>query len=242
MLFIESSRWRLLCGITLLLSLLHSKATIAADLEFFGIKGSDTLETSNTVLKRAYAELGLSFTVRTMPAMRALEYSNMGRSDGELHRIAGLSKRYPNLIQVPTAINKFEAVVLSTDSDIEVNGWKSLQAYRIGIVRGIKFTEVGTRGMNTYTVDNYDQLFGILKKGKVDLIILARTTATKFQKTLGAEVSIIEPPVASYNLYHYLHKKNHTLVQPLDMALKDMQLKGEIVEARKAFLKAQAAQ
>ncbi len=58
---------------------------------------------SEIVLRKAYERIGVKIDTHYFPAERALYMSNSGLVDGEVNRIIGLEKKYPNLIRVPVA-------------------------------------------------------------------------------------------------------------------------------------------
>lgn len=73
--------------------------------------------------------------------------ANEGIEDGDALRIAGLTKLYPNLIQVPEVVTKVDFV---------------------GIVRGHKIAEMNTVGCKTVTAaDTVEQLFTLLENGRL---------------------------------------------------------------------------
>lgn len=214
----------------------NAMAQQASDLTFFTVQGSNAVNASSVVLTKAYRKLGKTFSTKHLPAERSLKYSNLGKSDGELHRIAGIELKYPNLIPIPVAINKIEAVALSHNKNILIDGWSSLKSYKVGIIRGIKFSENGTKGMQPYVVNTNQQLFDVLDKGKVDLILLPRSTAIVLNNNRANKATILRPAVAEYKLFHYLHQKNYNLIAPLQKVLQAMTDSGQIENLRKQYL------
>jgi polar amino acid transport system substrate-binding protein len=70
------------------------------------------------IVSSIYKRLGYDVIVNQYPAKRALKMSNSGAVDGELFRIKGMQRFYPNLRIVPTAIDTIKAQALSIDLDI----------------------------------------------------------------------------------------------------------------------------
>ena len=80
------------------------------------------------ILRVAYQQLGVSISFKTFPAERALVTSNKGRADGELVRIKGINKKYPNLIRVPVSHVSSEQTAFSKRVEIVIEGWHSLNS------------------------------------------------------------------------------------------------------------------
>ncbi|MDE1460849.1 substrate-binding periplasmic protein [Spartinivicinus poritis] len=182
------------------------------------------------VLQEAYRRLNLSITIELMPAgERALWIANQGIVDGDLIRIANIQARYPNLLMVPTPVYYIEQMVFSKQQDFPVQGWNSLRPYNIGILIGMKIVEDGTKGMTTIGATSYEQLMQLVNLNRVDIGILPRINILMEMKRMQrSKLKILEPPVAVTPLYHYLHKKHHTLVPKLNQVLQAMEQEGII--------------
>jgi polar amino acid transport system substrate-binding protein len=206
-------------------------------LHFSALEGTVNTDISELVLKEAYARLGIKINVRRYPGDRSLRYSNRGDTDGELFRIDNINFKYQNLVKVSVPVNEMEAVAYSKRDDIKASGWSSLLPYKVGIRKGVKFSEYGTKLMKPYVVNLNQQLVSILLKGKVDLIVLSRGNGLEMiKKFKSPEIKAIEPPIQKYSLFHYLHKKNSYLVPGLEKVLGEMEAEGFIKNLRKSVL------
>jgi len=190
------------------------------------------------ILEIAYAKLGIEITMDQYPAKRSLLLSNGGKKyDGELHRISGIEKKFTNLIPVPVPIYYLDGIVLSKSIAFDVKGWKSLKPYVIGVRRGIVFTVNGTRGMKRVLFNSNEKLFNMLDNNKIDIVVMTRMSALKYlQSHPEIKVDILEPPVQTYKMYHYLHKKNAHLVDRLTLVLKQMEEEGSIEKIKKDYI------
>jgi len=181
------------------------------------------------ILKEAYKRIGIKMEVKGYPAERAMQMANEGESDGELRRPAGMNKEYKNLIMVPQPVDVGEAVVFTKNKVFAVNGWESLKPYKIGILRGNKFAEKGTDGMNRLPANTIEQLFEMLDAERADIIVLLRRNGVATHKKMNLPgIRVLEPPVETMQLYHYLHKKNERLVPKVAAALQEMEKEGLI--------------
>lgn len=216
------------------LSPIHSQETLV-------LSSPDDLlvSISYTVLKEAYQKLNIDVQVKKFPAKRAIHMANDGESDGAVNRIMGMDKKYPNLIRVPVSINFSEIVIYTKTNDFVVNGWESLKPYRIGIRRGIKVLEDGTFGMNVDPVATNEQLFRKLDAGFNDVVLMGRIAGVTVLKTLPFhDLRILEPPLLTIKLYHYLHKKNAPLKPNITTVLHAMERSGRIHQIREEMARA----
>ncbi len=213
----------------------------ASEVERLGVERLVLATPENTVdtvigeviVREAYRRLGIDVVIRKYPAERAVRLANSGELDGAVQRIDGLSDRYPNLIQVRPAINFIEATVFTKAAAFPVEGWKSLGPYRIGLIRGIKFAERNTEGMKVAPAGDYDVLFRLLDRGRVDIALSPRVNGLNHIKRQGLEgIRPLEPSVAMVDLYHYLNRKHADLVPYISAMFSRMRASGELPKIR----------
>lgn len=202
-------------------------------LVFSTVEESPDTVASGVVLEEAYRRLGIEINIRHFSGAEALRQSNSGQVDGEVSRIDGASRQFTNLVQVPVPINYIQGAVFSKDPDLKLVGWHSLRPYRIGRVKGILFSERGTRGMETVVANDYDQLIDFLDENEVDVVVAPY---------LNGRLAILEHPdgedlnlngvLESYLLYHYLHEKHRDLVPAIEKVLRAMVKDGSITQMR----------
>ncbi len=185
---------------------------------------------SEAILSEAYKRIGLQITVQKFPAKRALLMANDGRTDGELIRIVGTEKQCPNLIMIPVPVIFFKGVVFTKNADFPVKGWDSLSPYKIGIVRGIQFSDAPTRQMKHYDFNLIEELFESLNRGIIDVALYARLDGLVLieKHFKGSGMKVLEPPLAELPLYNYLHKKHKSLVPKITSVLQEMEKEGTI--------------
>lgn len=221
------------CCLILTLLLQHP-ATANEQLIFATVLDSQDNEMATAALEAAYQRLGIDISVSYLPAGEALQRANAGELDGEVQRIDGISRSYPNLVQVPIPINYIQGAVFSKNPDLNLHGWYGLKPFRIGLVKGVLFAEKGTRGMQTRVTDTYAQLIDLLLTDQIDLMVVPYVNGL---------VSIREHPrggelhlngiLETFLLYHYLHKKHEQLVPAITKVLKAMLLDGTITDLRR---------
>lgn len=198
---------------------------------------ADITKISALVLKEAYGSLGISIKIKILPAERALVSANMGIYDGEVSRIKGVNTKYSNLVLINVPINYVEFIVFTTKK-LKINNLESIRPYRIGILRGIKIAEKKTKGMNRILNSSIRIMFSNLIKDHLDLCLVSKVDGLIEKKNGNFKsIHILGEPLFKSGLYHYLHKKNKSLVLAIKKELIKMQKKGRIKRIRNNYIK-----
>ncbi|NVE01607.1 transporter substrate-binding domain-containing protein [Massilia sp. BJB1822] len=182
------------------------------------------------VLREAYRRMGMNLDVVRLPAERALVSANDGMMDGELYRKIGIERDYPNLMIVPVPLLTYEIVIFTLGTSFVVNGWESLRPFTIGFIRGIKIVEQNTQGMHIEPVATMMQALQKMTMGRTDVVVGNRVSGLAMAKTLKlADIRVLQPPLATFPVFHYLHKKHEALIPKLSAVLQQMQ-KDKVIE------------
>ena len=163
-------------------------------------------------------------------AERVLVNANSGLSDGDVGRVAGLEKRYPDLIKIPVPIYHYEMVVLSKKVNFKVSGKESIIPYHIGVPRGWKILESIAEGAHDVTVvETADQLFTMLDKDRIEIALFEKSQAMHVLKKMGLkEIKLLKPNLLEGDWYLYLNKKHKDLIPKITTELLKMQEDGTI--------------
>ncbi|WP_426416491.1 substrate-binding periplasmic protein [Aestuariirhabdus sp. LZHN29] len=185
---------------------------------------------ASKVMGRVYGNLGMRMEVLPMPAKRALAYSSSGQADAELLRLEGFSKQYPDLLPVPEPYLGFSGVAFSGPVVGTISGWKDLRAYRVGVVRGVRYSNEGTEGMERILANDLPQLFDLLEKGRVSVVVTSRVSGSVEVARRGLTPSIVVngQPLYERPLYHYVHRDHAALIPLLDAEIRRMKASGEL--------------
>lgn len=196
---------------------------------------------SEIYIREAYKRLGYNITVRNLPPARALELSNSGRVDGEVFRVADIVKKAPNLVIVPVPLNHLRAMVFTTGLQFEIDGWESLRPYKIGIVRGHRYSESGTEGMNRVAASSLKQLFQMLELGRVDVVVSTEFSGLDvLLRNDFDSITMLDPAVTQMPVYHFLHKKHAGLVLQVAESINQMHLENlPVIDVQKELIKFQ---
>jgi len=213
----------------LIIFLICFTSTVSAEkvIHISAVDGSSDSVAALSVVREAYNRLGYEIDIHWYKGVEALNKSNSGDTDAELQRIDGLSKKFPNLIQISIPINFLQGSVFTVGQSIEILSWHSLEPYKIGIVDGIIFAKQGTAGMDVKVAKSYPELFSFLKTGQVDVAVMPRINGLhKIKKNKEYDIKEVDGVLETLFLYHYVHKKHRHLVPLLEKTFKEMLLDG----------------
>ena len=79
------------------------------------------------ILKEAYLQLGIKISIEKYPSKRSLKMSNSGQVDGEMCRVRGIEKNYPNVVKVPFVLQTADAVVFTKKQGLIISHWNDLK-------------------------------------------------------------------------------------------------------------------
>jgi polar amino acid transport system substrate-binding protein len=180
------------------------------------------------VVAEALTRIGYRLKVMHLPGERALINANSGIDDGELNRIAGLNKVYPNLVQVPEKTFEMEFKAFTRKQRFETNNWNSLRPYTVGIINGWKILERNVPPeVELIKVKNAEQLFALLQNNRVDVVLYGMWQGLNYIKNKHLQnIKILNPPLAKMEMYVYFHKKHSALVPLFSDTLRKMKSDG----------------
>jgi polar amino acid transport system substrate-binding protein len=180
------------------------------------------------VLIEAFLRVDQTVKITHLPTERSITNANSGISDGEFPRISGLERLYPNLLKVPEKIVDFEFVAFTWRPDIQLKDWASCKPYNVAIVRGWKILETNlTEARSLVKVKNQKLLFSLLGKHRTDIVVYSRFEGKEMIKQLGLKsVRVLEPPLATREMFLYLNKKHLQLVPVIADQLRSMKHDG----------------
>jgi len=214
------------------------RLTLAVEtLAFSALEDSGPQEVAKSVLREAYRRIGISIDFVTMPGERALLESNAGRNDGEVVRIGGIEKKYSNLIRVPVSISQLDGVAFTKHVSIPIEGWHSLKGHSIGAFTGSKFVENNTTDMEVTYVPGVKNLFAMLQRNRLDLVVIPYLSGLRYIKNHSISgFKALSPPLITIKLYHYLHKKNRSLLPKITKSLEIVQKNNRIRQLRREYI------
>ncbi|WP_299376009.1 transporter substrate-binding domain-containing protein [uncultured Kiloniella sp.] len=193
-------------------------------------KNADGDKVVSYVLERIYNKIGYEITFADYPGKKSLVKANAGEADGESMRRAGLASVYPNLIQLSHPHVDINFRIYTKHGDDFFSGFESWKNSRIGIVRGVIALEEITKGLNPVLHNTVRELFDELNQGNIDVAIATDLIG-------GLEVFMNHPDenirtwggiLKTIPLYHYVHKRNASLVPALNKEIERLRKNGEL--------------
>jgi polar amino acid transport system substrate-binding protein len=175
-----------------------------------------------------YRRIGIEIDIARLPSERVLANANEGIDDGTHSRVGGMAEKFGNLVQIDESVLSRDYVAFSRHTDIEIADWGSLKPYNVAIINGWKILEWNIKGTKSLAkVKTTEQLFKMLESGRVDIIVYARWAGLHTVRELRLEgVRDLEAPLATRDVYWYLHKKHEALVPQAEAALREMKRDG----------------
>ena len=181
----------------------------------------------DAVVGEAFRRAGYQMKLVRLPAERGLYNANKGIEDGDLSRIAGLEKKYPNLVRVPEKIWDMQFVAISLEKNtFNIKQWSDLNNQTVAIIRGWKIFEANIKTPRLHKVRNADIMFNLLKSERVRVIAYSKWMAIAAAKQRGIKIRIYEPALAQREMYIYLNKKHREKVGKISSALKSVKTDG----------------
>lgn len=203
-----------------------------------------TSEQHNGVLDKVYQQLaermGITIRIENLSASeRGLRNADNGLVDGDVGRVAGIEKQYPNLISVPVPVMRYEMVVFSRSVDFNVSSPESIKPYNVGVVRGWKVLEQAAFGAYSVTpVETAEQMFTMLSKGRIDIALLEKLEGLQIINSMNIkDIRVLKPDLFEGHFYLYLNKKHAALVLRFESELRKMQREGLLLHIYEDVLK-----
>ena len=195
-----------------------------------GISQNETHAIILEVLKEAYKRIGYDVQFSLLPAKRSLHEANLGKSDGEIARIDGTEKDFPNLIAVSTPVIDFQGMVYTKSVTREIRNWSDLKGLKIGVIRGIRYSTIETKGMDPFFAEDMTHLFRLLMDGRIEVAVAGLRAGTiEIQRNFrNSDIHTVGQPLYLASMHHFVHKKNKDLVERLNHVLANMAARGEI--------------
>lgn len=210
---------------------LNSFAAIAKEYHFVAINNLIEQEVGTIVLPEIYKQLGINISITPLPGKRAQHQATSGMSDGEIMRIYSYGIENPTTIRVPTPYYQLETMAfIRKDSGIKITKKADLAQYDIAKVRGVKHTNNITQGLTNVTdVNSTEKVMKLVSEGLADVGLTNTVDGLMVLKNLKLDnVISIKKPLATLDLFHYIHESQKALVPLVDQKLQALIRSGEL--------------
>ncbi|WP_324254916.1 substrate-binding periplasmic protein [Fluctibacter halophilus] len=209
-----------------------AQACFGTTLHFVSIENLAEQKIGKIVLSHIYRKLGIEVTITPLPGQRAQRQAATGKDDGDIMRIYAYGKDNPNVIRIPTPYFQLETMAFTkADSGIQINSKADLLNYAVAKVRGVKHTDNLTASLNNVTdVNNTQTLIRLVNEGLVDVALTNTIDGLLAIHHLNLDTVVVPgpQPLATFDLYHYLHQDHRDLVEKVDAVIREMKASGEL--------------
>lgn len=189
------------------------------------------------IVVEAGKRVGLDIQFTNKPAQRSLFASNAGQTDGELHRIAGLEKYYPNLVRIPEAVLVDQFVGFSRMPDLYIKDWADTGDLKIAYPRGWTiYANAFGEDRNHLPGLDAKSLFKMTAVGRIDIAMHTLDKGSFIAHTMGLNLYPVTPPLAVKPMYIYLHKSKSKWIGKLSGALADVKKDGTYARIKRRVL------
>lgn len=158
---------------------------------------------------------------------RSMMNANNGIDDGIAMRIRGLEKIYPNLIRIDEKVVDNDFVAYGREVNFPTTSFDTLRNYEVAYIHGWKVFEAGVPAAVSVTkAKDAAQLFSLLENRRADLILFERWQGNQILRERGIKAHLLLPPLATTEMFMYLHRKHAHLIEPATRALRAMKADG----------------
>lgn len=180
------------------------------------------------LVREVFSRLGLTATVElNLASSRAFNLANDGITDGLAGRVAGMEKEYPNLVAVPERMFVNDFVACALPGTEPPKDWKGLVDRGVAHIIGWQIFENNLPPVRELTtVKDSAQLLGLLRAGRIEIILHERWQAMWHARALGVTLVCSDQPLARTAMYIYLNNRHAAQVEPLARALRSMKADG----------------
>jgi len=217
------------------LVVVHSSSLLASELVFKMNSGaitplanSDGSGFYNKLTTEIFKRLNIKHQFHSLPSRRSLINTNSGEHDGNIARIKGMEKKWPNLVIIPESIIEWEFTAYTKGKiNIPVKNWESLKPYSVSFIRGWQIYEKNLKdAKQVQHVRNAPQLFRLLMSGRVQIAMFEKLQAGYWFKQLNISPTALQPAITKKKLYIYLHKKHKELIPAMVKTIQQIKQDG----------------
>lgn len=184
------------------------------------------------IYKELFQRLGYSIKLIHLPAERALRSANEGIIDGDISRIKGLDKLYPNLLRVPETVVTMNFVAFIREPVSQPASWDALKTLEVGYIKGWKIFEANVPPETSLlALRDHIQLFEMINRDRLQVVLYSQYLGMAYLKKRKFEnIYPWMPPLVSKEMFLYVHKQHKQLIPLIVMTLRDMKKEGFVTQ------------
>ncbi|MDM8515052.1 hypothetical protein QUF76_02545 [Desulfobacterales bacterium HSG16] len=186
------------------------------------------------VYREAGKRLGIDINIVAYPSKRATYLGDVGEVDGQSGRVYNYNNKHPNLTIVEESIISVYFTAYALDTNIELNGWKSLKGtpFKVDYRRGTNLCKIKLPNVLPHdritAIDEIKLGFRKILMGRTDIIvgiddyISEELEQAEFKSSGIHKVGVME----EVTVHPFLHLKHKVLASKLSNVLSEMKKEG----------------
>jgi ABC-type amino acid transport substrate-binding protein len=171
------------------------------------------------VIEKPYKSIGHDTNISRLPSRRALNWSLLGKNDGEVCRFDGFDVE-KKLIKIKTPIMMVQLYAYSNKNIGPINSLEDLKKISIGVINGTSYAGqlANTKVLKLTNLKNISTLFKMLNANRIDIAVIFSIEAKEYTSSYKHSTSLekIFPPKG---LYHFINKRHRNLASEIDKAI-----------------------
>ncbi|CAN5914349.1 hypothetical protein BH11PSE8_BH11PSE8_19320 [soil metagenome] len=189
-------------------------------------------DVSVMVVTEAFRRAQIGLTFRRLSLARQIELANSGEIDGDVHRIAMVADKYPNLVMVPTSTNRVDVAIYGSEPWLASITREGISKLSVVLQRGIFVLSKYNTSSNTAEAQTVAGALDMVLNRRVDVAMLPYTDVEVRTESPRASDLVRWPYLwASEPMYLLLNRRNAALVPRINEALLQMKQEGFIEAA-----------
>lgn len=152
------------------------------------------------------ARAGIDAEVHFAPFVRLQQNLINGAVDGAFFLSETFLKATTLYNAVPVPLYRNEYLAVTLEGGPEIRGAQDLRGRSVGYPRGYTGLAALVEGANVTTVVDEEQGFRILGAGRVEVLIVSRTSTQMFGAQAGKALKVHEPPLVTSLLYFVVRR------------------------------------
>ena len=192
---------------------------------------SEIFKTSELFIAEVSNLMGVKLKLISCPVKRAVTGLEKGNFFADLAMNKPIAEKIPNTIMLKEPIITLPIYAYSATVDFKVDGWKSLEPYKIVSVEGFAENDIYLKGYDVHLVDNEKSAFKFISSKRAEVftldILTAQPMINSFDSTMS-NIKRLEPAVDYINLYTVVSLKDPKLAKKFQGAITHLNKEGSV--------------
>jgi hypothetical protein len=192
--------------------------------------GNLLIGVSEALLARLYADVGQPMVFVDLPTRRAGQLLTQGQLDANVHRASDFLSANPEVIAVPTPLNRVAMRAYTVQPTLQAVHWKDLAALRVAHLRGVlRVEQLMLPNQRRVESASVRDLWRLLATDVADVVLVNEMASAPAQHPSGLpELRRLEHVFDEHPVHHVLWATQARLASRLNTALIALQSSGNL--------------